>query len=175
MCDLHLLFCSVVNINDISFAMLNCFHGLTPYFCRFTPMSYIDFVHIEMISPFDSGEGVRGPGSVWWDAGVWGRHDHPTHQDCSHVLSRGGWGTLITRIHGYSQSKQNRIYIFSSPEHKVLRVSYCDRPLSVVVRKPFYLNISSETTHWILTKLHRNDPWVVPYQSCSNGSDWLHK
>ena len=54
-------------------------------------------------------------------------------------------------------------------------------PSSVVVRRPscvrklFYLNIfSSETTHWILTKLHRNDPWVVPYQSCSNGSDWLH-
>jgi len=81
-------------------------------------------------------------------------------------------------------------HIFSSPEHKVLRVSYCDRPLSVVrrrascvvrrassvVRKLFYLNIfSSETTHWILTKLYRNDPWVVPYQSCSNGSDWLHK
>ena len=45
-----------------------------------------------------------------------------------------------------------------------------------VVRKLFYLNIFSfETTHWILTKLHRNDPWVVPYQSCSNGSDWLHK
>jgi len=54
--------------------------------------------------------------------------------------------------------------------YKVLRVSYCDRPLSVVrhcassvVRKLFYLNISFETTHWILTKLHRNDPWVVPY------------
>jgi len=41
---------------------------------------------------------------------------------------------------------------------------------------PFYLNLfSSETAHWILTKLHRNDPWVVPYQSCSNGSDWLYK
>jgi len=47
---------------------------------------------------------------------------------------------------------------------------------SCVVRKLFYLNIfSSETTCWISTKLHRNDPWVVPYQSCSNGSDWLHK
>jgi len=46
---------------------------------------------------------------------------------------------------------------------------------SCVVRKLFYLNIfSSETTYWILTKLHRNDPWVIPYQSCSNGSDWLH-
>jgi len=65
------------------------------------------------------------------------------------------------------------VSLFSSPEHKVLRVSYCDRPLSVVRRRPssvvrklFYLNIfSSETTHWILTKLHWNDPWVVPYQS----------
>jgi len=87
--------------------------------------------------------------------------------------------------------------VFSSPEHKVLRVSYCDRSLSVVRRRPscvvrcascgvrrpscvvrklFYLNIfSSETTHWILTKLHRNDPWEVPYQSCSNCSSWLHK
>ena len=85
--------------------------------------------------------------------------------------------------HGYLYTNNNTSNIFSSPEHKVLRVSYCDRPLSVVVRrascvvrKLFYLNIfSSETTHWTLTKLHRNDPWVVPYQSCSNGSDWLHK
>jgi len=71
----------------------------------------------------------------------------------------------------------NLFGLFSSPEHKVLMVSYCDRALSVV-RRPstFYLNIfSSETTHWIWTKLHRNDPWVVPYHSCSNGSDWLHK
>ena len=72
---------------------------------------------------------------------------------------------------------------FSSPDHNVLRVSYCDRSLSVVVqravsvvRKRFYLNIFfSETAHWILTKLHRNNPWVVLYQSCSNCSSWLHK
>ena len=51
----------------------------------------------------------------------------------------------------------------------VLRVSYCDRPLSVVsrrpscvVRQPFYFNISAETARWILTKLNRNGPWVVP-------------
>ena len=83
----------------------------------------------------------------------------------------------------YDLLKNIKLLIFSSPEHKVLRVSYCDRSLSVVrrrascvVRKLFYLNsFSSETAHWILTKLHRNDPWVVPYQSCSNGSDWLHK
>ena len=36
-------------------------------------------------------------------------------------------------------------------------------------------NISSETTYWILTKLHRNDPWVVLYQSCSNLSSKLQK
>jgi len=80
--------------------------------------------------------------------------------------------------------------VFSSPEHKVLMVSYCDQALSVVRRRPscvvrrpssvvrklFYLNIfSSETTHWILTKLYRNDPWVVPYQGCSNHTSWLHK
>jgi len=66
--------------------------------------------------------------------------------------------------------------------------SYFDRPLSVVVRrassnvrrllsfihKKFKI-FSSETAHWILTTLYRNYPWVVPYQSCSNGSDWLHK
>jgi len=27
-------------------------------------------------------------------------------------------------------------------------------------------NISSETAYWILTKLHRNDPWVVLYHNC---------
>jgi len=26
-----------------------------------------------------------------------------------------------------------------------------------------------------LTKLNRNGPWMVFYQNCSNGSDWLHK
>ena len=96
-------------------------------------------------------------------------------------------------------------FVFSSPEPTVLRVSYCDRSLSVVVCHapsvnflvlkvsfcdgPFFVvhrpsvrastislnNISSETTYWILTKLHRNDPLVVPYQSCSNRSSWLHK
>jgi len=28
------------------------------------------------------------------------------------------------------------VVVFSSPEHKVLRVSYCDQSLSVVVRRP---------------------------------------
>ena len=62
------------------------------------------------------------------------------------------------------------------PSCVVRRASSVVRRPSCVVRKLLYLNIfSSETAHWILTKLHRNDPWVVPYQSCSNGSDWLHK
>ena len=75
--------------------------------------------------------------------------------------------------------------LFSSPEHKVLKVSFCDGPLSVVhcpsVRPCLRAstislnNIFSETAFWILTKLHRNDPWVVPNKSCSNRSRWLHK
>jgi len=34
---------------------------------------------------------------------------------------------------------------------------------------------SSENHSLIATKLYRNDPWVVPYQSCSNSFNWLHK
>ena len=36
-------------------------------------------------------------------------------------------------------------------------------------------DIFSWTTNGNLTKLHRNDLWVVLYQSCSNRSSWLHK
>ena len=66
------------------------------------------------------------------------------------------------------------MYVFSSPEHKVLKVSFCDGYLlwvgACVCPPTVSLNNFSETTHWILTKLHRNDPWVVLYQSCSNRS-----
>ena len=61
-----------------------------------------------------------------------------------------------------------------------LKVSCCDHSLSVVVVvirmsiRPQSLNISSLTTDWILTNLHRNDPWLVLFQSCSNGSSPLH-
>ena len=71
--------------------------------------------------------------------------------------------------------------IFSSPEHEVLSVRaqlafvILQCPASVRVSTISLNNISSETAYWILTKLHRNDPWVVPYQSCSNRSSWLHK
>ena len=73
----------------------------------------------------------------------------------------------------------NHLCVFNLPEHKVLKVSFCYGPLSVV-RRPQSVhlcvrastvslnNFSSETTHWILTKLHRKGPWVVLYQNCSN-------
>ena len=77
-------------------------------------------------------------------------------------------------------------FFISSPEHEVLKWAFvilqcpssvvrpCDRA-SVRPSTISLNNISSETTYWILTKLHRNDPWVVLYQNCSNRSSWLHK
>ena len=63
--------------------------------------------------------------------------------------------------------------LFSSPEHKAIVTGLCP---FFVVRQHFYLNIfSSETAHWILTKLHRKDSRVVPYQSCSKHFSWLLK
>ena len=81
-------------------------------------------------------------------------------------------GAVLTGNHAYNTCS---IFLppilkalFSSLEHNVLRVSYCDWPLSVVhlpslvVCQHFYLNIfSSETAHWIFIKLRRNDPRVV--------------
>jgi len=96
----------------------------------------------------------------------------------------GKWKCLLLLLDKYNIPGVNwRCLIFSSPEHKMLMVSYCDRPLSVVVRhamcgmrQRWYLNIfSSETAHSILTKLHRNDSYVFLYQSCSNRFSWLHK
>ena len=64
------------------------------------------------------------------------------------------------------------LHIFSSPEHKVPLVSYCDWPLSFVslnascfvwfasfaMRQHCHLNrVSSDTAHLILTKLNRDD------------------
>ena len=63
---------------------------------------------------------------------------------------------------------------FSDPSMSGVRRPSSVRPC--VRASTISLNyISSETAFWILTKLHRNDPWVVPYQSCSNRSSWLHK
>ena len=33
----------------------------------------------------------------------------------------------------------------------------------------------SLTANGNLTKLSRNDPWVIPYHNYSNGYDWLNK
>ena len=67
------------------------------------------------------------------------------------------------------------IWLFSSPEHEVL--SELLWSFNVVVRASTISlnNIFSLTIYGNFTKLHRNDPWVVPYQSCSNRSSWLHK
>ena len=45
----------------------------------------------------------------------------------------------VSRLQGFKVldfSFNIEIFLFSSPEHKVLRVSYCDRSLSVVRRRP---------------------------------------
>ena len=50
-------------------------------------------------------------------------------------------------------------------------------------RSQFYIELYKETwndfyfqnTNRNMTKLNKNDPQVVPFQNCSNGSDWLHK
>jgi len=71
-----------------------------------------------------------------------------------------GWA-IVT---GFCPSSIN---IFSSSEHKVLKVSYCVRSLSFVKQACVNFfnsnNFFSETTYWILTKLGTNDSWVVLY------------
>jgi len=69
------------------------------------------------------------------------------------------------------------------PEHRVLMVINCNQSLFAVrhhmlcfLHQHCHHNIFfSETIYWILTKHHRNDPWVVHYQSCFKDSSWLHK
>ena len=66
--------------------------------------------------------------------------------------------------------------LFSSPDHNVLRMSYCDRSLSgirpagrVSVR-PWTITekiFSAETGQLISIKLHRNDPLVMHFQKTS--------
>ena len=55
--------------------------------------------------------------------------------------------------------------LFSSPEHNILRVSYCDRSMSVC--KQLLKRFSDETDQQISMKLHRNDPWVMHFQNTS--------
>ena len=69
----------------------------------------------------------------------------------------------------------------SSPEHNVLGVSYCDRPVSgvsrpsSVMRRPQFASndISSVITGQISTKVDKIVPLEV--QNCSNRSAPLHK
>jgi len=57
-----------------------------------------------------------------------------------------------------------------------IRLSFARQCVSACERKHFHSNdFSSETIHWILTKLQRNDPYVFLYQICSSRSSWLHK
>ena len=47
--------------------------------------------------------------------------------------------------------------VFSSPEHEVLMVSYCDQSMSVVRRQQFVLKANSSwTLRPVWFKLHRN-------------------
>jgi len=62
----------------------------------------------------------------------------------NHLVRNGRKNVLQTRMHSPFNGKLQMIefdllempFVFSSPEHFVLRVSYCDRPLSVVRRRP---------------------------------------
>ena len=69
-------------------------------------------------------------------------------------------------------SKMAKFTKFWSSDAKILIVKgpfLADPSLSVVVRRQQFHsnNISSLTTGPIVTKLCRNDPWMVPFQSCS--------
>jgi len=58
------------------------------------------------------------------------RQSEEWKQEEARLLEVGG-GTLAYTGKYFTLWKA----FFSSPEHKVLRVSYCDRPLSVVLRR----------------------------------------
>ena len=89
--------------------------------------------------------------------------------------------STLYHCHQQGFSPKYRRIVFLAHLSTKCSVSFCDPSMSGVrcpsVRPSTISlkNISSETAYWILTKLHRNDPWVVPYQSCSNRSSWLHK
>ena len=60
----------------------------------------------------------------------------------------------------------------------MLRVSFCDSPLSVIRHRVSALTFSFKRlllwNHSLeFDQTSQDDPWVVPYQSCSNHSIWL--
>ena len=61
-----------------------------------------------------------------------------------------------------SNAESNQIKtVFSSPEHEVLKVSYCDLPMSGVRRVSFVNIFSSITNGLIRMKLHNRHPLNV--------------
>jgi len=64
---------------------------------------------------------------------------------------------------------------FSSPDHGVLKLSYCDRSLSVVRTSVnnCLKKTSPETTWPNSMKLHRKLPWVSLYKTTTQSHDWL--
>ena len=59
---------------------------------------------------------------------------------CQWCLAMLSFGTYATLLLMGDADLDCCWFIFSSPEHKVLRVSYCDRPLSVVRRRASCVN-----------------------------------
>jgi len=107
---------------------------------------------------------------VLWFFGGWGSN---FYNNISSLFSSGQLKDIVAVKRAQARIQLQRMATDEREKrggYKMCRLTSC------VVCKLFYLNIfSSETTHWILTKLHGNDPWVVPYQICSNRSSWLHK
>ena len=89
------------------------------------------------------------------------------HVHCSRTPS----GCLLTCdsvcVKLYISSLQSVwVWRFFPPDHQVLIVSYCDWSLSGVCRASRFLQNTSPVficLLWILTKLHRNGPCMVPY------------
>ena len=78
--------------------------------------------------------------------------------------------------------KINRGLLLNKGYHPMKFEGSGSKGTRVIERKQFYIKLYKENFKWHLlltpygnlTKLDRNGPWVVPYQNCSNGSDWLH-
>ena len=86
---------------------------------------------------------------------------------------------LLTLMYLEDKCKQRMCYHFlaylsTKCSRWAFVMAHCPSSVRPCVNN-FFKQLSSETTHWILTKLHMNDPWVVLYHSCSKRSSWLLK